>query len=164
MAMTVPTHPSLRRRLRNPRGFSLVELLTTVAILGIVVATALPHIEKQREKTNTYLENMIADLRTARAGAITSGAHFSFNWQSLTHYQVQRLKQSGSSWVLDKVTRDINLPSNLMVWMYPTAVEFNTRGIAITATYPVYVYLWDTKYGASHALSVWPSGQVYDEF
>lgn len=76
-------------RYRGPRGFSLLELLIVVAMLGILATLGLPKFRLVRESNNVQgarqrLESMVA---TARAAAIHKGRLSLFavsgNWVSV---------------------------------------------------------------------------------
>jgi Tfp pilus assembly protein FimT len=155
------------------RGVTLVELVVYMAAFGILVATALPQLDTRRESTNSAFRSLIADARVARAKAITTGTHHCLHpiGSSYNRYQIRRLKQSGSNWVLDKVVKDVTLPNGINFYLMTDDgghVKFNTRGLQVAYTdpnyaYPLYAFFWDT-FGAWHAASIWPSGQAYEEW
>lgn len=66
--------PNASRRL--PRGFTLVELIITIAVAAILMAVAIPSFRSlmsSNNVTNTYYD-LISAMRTARAEAVTRGA------------------------------------------------------------------------------------------
>ncbi|MCX8073833.1 MAG: GspH/FimT family protein [Candidatus Binatia bacterium] len=157
--------------MRSAHGFSLVELVTYIAIIGVLLLTALPRIELLPARTNQAVEQFLSDVRFARAKAIVTGSHVCVHRVASNRYQVRRLKLSGNSWVLDQVLRDVVLPPGVSWWMNTDTgshLKFNTRGLQIAFTdldnpYVLFTYFGDTR-GSSHAISVWPSGQAYKEY
>lgn len=152
-------------------GFSLIELVTYIAIVGVLLAAALPRMELLPLRTNQAVEQFLSDVRFARAKAMVTGSHVCVHRISGNRYQVRRLKQSGSSWVLDRVLRDVTLPPGVTWWMNTGTgnhLKFNSRGLQIAfadpnSPYVLYTYFHDAR-GSSHAVSIWPSGQVYEEY
>jgi len=154
------------QHLRNQVGYSLIELLIGVAIFGILAAAGLPQMDTRRQDISTSTKQIIADYRWARTRAITSGAHFAVTWTSNKSYEVQRMKQAADgTWGADDVVKRVELPSHLgTAWFWPATHEFNTRGMMVTTTYTMWQMIWDSKFNSYHLVSVWPSGQVYEEY
>ena len=53
-------------QLRRNSGFTLIEVLIVVAIMGILIAIAIPQISSYRARA--YNGSAVADLRTIKAG------------------------------------------------------------------------------------------------
>lgn len=157
----------ITQRLATPRGYSLVELLTGIAIFSVLLAAGLPHINTQRQAINSAVTAVMADLRFARSKAIRSGTHYAVELLDEHTYQVQRFREvDAGNWQRDSVVKTGELPEHISLDMDPTLLEFNTRGMMISDIGNrswVDVALTDDAYGASHLISVWPSGQVYYE-
>ena len=62
--------------MKNKKGFTLVELLVVVAIIGILAAIAIPQFAKYRQKANNSAAQ--SDIKTMRT-ALES--HFTDNYQ-----------------------------------------------------------------------------------
>lgn len=155
--------------LRRDVGNSLVETLITISIIGVVIASGMPRFDPRRQDINTALATLLGDFRYARARAITSGTHFSIKMNSGTQYQVQRHTQSGTTWPVSSVPQTVTLPNSLQLFVFPDTIEFNTRGLMVTESAPgvsneIFVYLNDVVGGKSHRFSVWPSGQINEDF
>lgn len=148
------------QRMRNQRGYTLVELLTAVAIFGVLAAAGLPHVDNRRMDLETATRQIVADYRWARSRAITGGVHFDVNWTDARNYKIERLKLSGTSWILDKVVKTGTLPSYISRSGTPAIVEFNTRGMMISATNVSWYDINDSKFGGTRKIGVWPSGQA----
>jgi prepilin-type N-terminal cleavage/methylation domain-containing protein len=153
------------------KGFSLVELIVYISLLGLLLAAALPHLDVLPSHTNRAVEQFLSDVRFARAKAIVTGTHVCVHRVSANRYQIRRLKQSGTSWMLDRVLRDVTLPPGVNWWMSTDTgghLKFNTRGLQVAFAnpnnpYALYTYFSDAQ-GSAHAVSVWPSGQAYKEY
>lgn len=61
------------RRIRNRGGFSLIEILVIVVVLGVVLVAAIPGIAKYlpRYRLERVAENFVQAVRVARLGAVT---------------------------------------------------------------------------------------------
>jgi prepilin-type N-terminal cleavage/methylation domain-containing protein len=148
-------------RLRSSAGYSVIELLTAVAIFAVMAAAGLPHINRNRQDINNATSQLVADYRWTRARSITGGVHFALKWTSSSAYQVQRLKLVGTNWTLDQVIKDVSLPANVTRSGTPAMLEFNTRGMMISTTTANVQDITDSKFNAIRHISVWPSGQIH---
>ncbi len=155
------------RILRSTCGYSLIELLVGISIFGIVALAGLPHIDTRREGINTAVQQVVSDLRWARARSITSGDHYAVALQGSRSYQVQRLTlTTDGDWQVTSVVKTVQLPSQIkfyFVEVVPERVEFNTRGMMISHNEPLWPVIADLQHKVEHRLTVWPSGQIYVE-
>jgi prepilin-type N-terminal cleavage/methylation domain-containing protein len=150
------------QRLRSSSGYSLIEVLANVAILGTLALAALPHLDTRRTDLQTVTKQVIADYRWARVRSITSGVHFAFKWNGSNTYQIERMKQVPSGqWVTDEVVKQVALPSGITHSGSPNFIEFNTRGLMISSAAAVWQTVSDTRYSAAQQLVIWPSGQAH---
>jgi prepilin-type N-terminal cleavage/methylation domain-containing protein len=138
------------RHLRGQGGYSLIELLVAVGIFGLLAALGLPHLDTRRQDIQTATKQVIADYR----------------WASTNSYEVQRMKQAvDGTWSKDSTAKRVTLPAYINTsWYWPAVQEFNTRGMMVTTTYPLYQLFWDSNYYGWHMLSLWPSGQIYEAY
>ena len=153
-------------RRRGQGGYSLIELLVAVGIFGLLAALGLPHLDTRRQDIQTVTKGVIADYRWARNRAITSGVHFAVEWTSSNSYEVQRMKEgAGGTWSKDVAVKRVTLPTYInTAWYWPARQEFNTRGMMVTTNYALWQLFWDSNYYGWHMISVWPSGQIYEEY
>ncbi|MBN2226069.1 MAG: GspH/FimT family pseudopilin [candidate division Zixibacteria bacterium] len=80
-------------KLTSRRGITLVELMATVVIIGIVAAMATPHFDRaiDRIKFRSQTKNLVSMLRTARSNAIAEkapyGVVFDFGANTITMFR-----------------------------------------------------------------------------
>jgi MSHA pilin protein MshC len=68
------THPTLRPHLRHRRagaGFTLVELIVTMIIVGVLAAAVLPRLSNTANAATTFADRMVATLVLAQKTAVT---------------------------------------------------------------------------------------------
>ncbi len=65
---------------KNSNGFSLIELMITISILGIILAIAAPSFSQQIEssRTRTAIENIASDFANAQSEAIKKNQRIFF--------------------------------------------------------------------------------------
>jgi prepilin-type N-terminal cleavage/methylation domain-containing protein len=80
-------------KVRSSKGFSLIELMIVIAILGIVLAIAAPNFNKYRQNTNLReaARDLASDISLYRQRAVAENIHYQivFN-QAANNYTVQR--------------------------------------------------------------------------
>lgn len=149
------------QRLRDQRGYSLIELLTNVALLAALAAATLPHVDNRRQDINTATEQLTSDYRWARVRAVSSGVHFQLKWTGSRTYQIERMKEvTPGTWATDQLVKQVTLPATIIHSAGLDRVEFNTRGMMISSTAQVLQILSDSAFGATRTLAIWPSGQT----
>jgi prepilin-type N-terminal cleavage/methylation domain-containing protein len=155
------------RRLATGGGYTLIELLVGISIFSIVALVGLPHVDTRREGINMAVQHLIADLRLARARAITSGTRHAIAFTGSHAYELQRLAMNAAgTWELDQVVKTVQLADGIKAFVPDTPderVEFNTRGMMISSPQPLLPVLADEHHQVERRLAVWPSGQIYQE-
>lgn len=151
--------------LTRTHGNTLIEMLIIMGIIGVICGAALPHFDGRRQDIHTTMRELVGQFRTARTQALTTGTHYALHMPAPGTLNVQRMQQAvDGTWQVADVTDSISLPAHVSFWMTPDTIEFNTRGTMITSPRPLYVYLSDRYASVVHSFSVWPSGQVHEEF
>ncbi len=161
------------RHFEGSAGYTLIELLVGIAIFSVIALAGLPHVDTRRESLNTSIQQVLSDMRYARARSITSGEHFAVEWTGANSYEVQRLTEVAGLWQVDSVIRTVDLPSYIQFDLGASAtgptgaaidrIEFNTRGMMISSNQPLWPVMTDSLRGNAHQLAIWPSGQIYRE-
>lgn len=159
-------------RLTSFQGYSIVEILVAVAIFGIVARTAIPHLDARRMQVIAAQQVVAANLRLARARAITKSVHYRVDFPSASQITVTPMVQEEDrTWEPDSDNvQTISLPGNTHLAsgsqctapctpVIGTNIEFNSRGVAVNLAAKAQITLVD-DFGKSKALEAWPSGQI----
>jgi hypothetical protein len=71
------------------------------------------------------------------------------------------MRNDGTTWVADGIAREVSLPEHVELTLDGADVlEFNTRGMMISADATPTLTLNDTKFGTGREVLIWPSGQI----
>jgi prepilin-type N-terminal cleavage/methylation domain-containing protein len=153
--------------LAGERGISLIEMLVTISVAGLLAALALPNFNRSDLKLADAMENLIGNIRLARANAISRGARYRVTLDS-TSYAIQRLQDPDGDnvWEPDGAAQEFELPSGISISEGAgQEIEFTTRGLMAPlpdGSPPVIVTirLSSPTGSESETIDIWPSGQV----
>lgn len=153
------------RRPLDCRGYGLIELMATVAIVAILAAMGLTSFDRTRGDINTSVRQISADVRWARARAIVSGEHMRFRATGDSSYAIDRLTEVDGTWTTEATVREIELPSHIELSTgEPDFIDIDSRGTVVfddpTKTAPLTWTLSDSKFATTRTLTVYPSGQI----
>jgi prepilin-type N-terminal cleavage/methylation domain-containing protein len=155
-----------QRRDARTAGFSLIEMLVTVAILAIALGVAVPRAPKRSFQLFMANQQVLGDLRLTRGDALTKGDHFVLKVTSETTYEEYRMQLVGNAWVVSgPPVRSRTLPDGVRFTAGFTAgvgaeFEFNTRGLLVLPGAAQSLRLYDDHTMLTKQITVWPSGQV----
>jgi len=147
-------------------GLTIAELLIGIIIVGVMAMIAIPKFNRSQVNLTISNQNLLADIRMARANSVGRSAHYRVTL-STTSYQVARLNLVGSTWTVASSTT-VNFPANISVTVGAgSAIEFTTRGMLVDKpdgrlADPISVTLSDAKYGLTKQFTIWASGQVVE--
>src|SRR4051794_29608572 len=77
----------------SQRGMSLIELMVTMSVMAIMIAIAVPKLNKSTLNLPVTEQTLIGDIRIARADATSRGVHYLVSIAS-SSYSVQRLQDN----------------------------------------------------------------------
>jgi prepilin-type N-terminal cleavage/methylation domain-containing protein len=160
------------RRITSRSGYSLVEVIVAMALFGVLARIAVPHFDARRMQINAAQRLVIANLRLARAKAITKSVHFRIDFANASQVRIAQMVQDGAGvWSVDDTkTKTIALPASTRFAsgtqctspcqaIIGTNIEFNSRGISTNLAAVEQITLID-DFGKAKALQAWPSGQI----
>lgn len=146
------------------RGHSMIELMVAVSILAVLARIAVPLWKASAMNIVTARRMVVANLRLARANAVTKSIHYQVSFTASTAKlsgMVQPTPPS-TTWTVDSTKVQTNaLPNSTQVSTPSVVVEFNTRGMVANSSTMTLISLTDS-FGHTKSLQVWPSGQIHE--
>ena len=142
----------MKRILRTQAGLTLIELLITTVIVGLVATMAVPRFQKayDRMKYKTANRDMVSSLKLARSMAITDKAQYGVYFDAETRSYTLFFDVTGGSYDyesgVDSVIRIDTLPSdfqyvstdlegNVLFFRPNGSADFNGGGNIYTMAY-----------------------------
>jgi Tfp pilus assembly protein FimT len=144
----------------------MVELIVAVSILAILMRIAVPLWKASSSNIMTARRMVVANLRLARANAITKSVHYQVSFVA----DIGAVKLSGmlpptppaTTWTVDSTKVQTSaLPKSTQTSTPSVVVEFNTRGMVVNSNTITLITFTDS-FGHTKSLQVWPSGQVHE--
>jgi type IV fimbrial biogenesis protein FimT len=142
------------RTMRNPNGFTLVELMVVIAITALMLAIGLPAFStwKHRHDVESQMNQLYGDLQFARSTAYVNKKLAGISWSGTSFSQYQILTNAGASTYVTSTGSSVVQtlgPMTAPMSASPNAhsITFNGRGFVSGATtLPLNIYV-SSSYG-----------------
>jgi type II secretion system protein H len=140
--------------LRSPAGFTFIELMVVLVVMGIMASIAAPRMNAyvERQKTRRALDTIANDLAHARILAIREGERVTLIRHASDHYSVGRQGATNR-----KEVRLGQTYGGVSFALPADSVVFDSRGLVRMGTGDVSV----TINGKTDQLNLSPTGRVY---
>jgi hypothetical protein len=152
-----------QRAYKRERGLSAIELVATMALMGVVAGVAMPSMTRQPYALWNAQTTLIGDLRQARSESITRGDHYRVDITGASTYTVSRMQLNADGTWTPRVPawRSRTLPSNVQIVSGSgLGFEFNTRGLMVNPSWAATLVMYDYDKSLTRWVTIWPSGQV----
>lgn len=104
------------KMLKENKGFSLVELLLVIALIGVMVAIAVPSILRQidHQRLVRSARDLFTEINAARTNAITRNVRYEIDVAGTT-YQLKYFDTATALWVNEPGHTSVDLQSNISI-------------------------------------------------
>ncbi|HAI60213.1 MAG TPA: prepilin-type cleavage/methylation domain-containing protein [Xanthomonadaceae bacterium] len=92
----LPQHPRRRSWRAAARGFTVLELVVVVVLLGVLAVIALPRLTEGGFRSAAFTEQVAAAFRYAQRLAVASGCEIEVQVSAATHSYVIRRRADGT--------------------------------------------------------------------
>jgi type II secretory pathway pseudopilin PulG len=148
------------QRLRADAGFSLIDTLVTLAIVGIIAGVALPEVVDvaSQMKLGQGARDVEREMQSARLKAVTSGRpiRIHFNCPAATEYRLTELIGTASAPVAADTAADRCSPAT-----YPYPPADNNPMTRPNNDGPVRYLPTRVTFGTTKTLEFWPDGSAH---
>lgn len=149
-----------RPRGGNSGGFSVVELVVTLGIMGVVLAIIIPRLSPQPRYFDADLREFVDNLQVARQWASSRTTHYRLRVTSTSTYVIERGVLSGNIWTFPTVDRSVTLHARIAFGAGDVgkAAEFSSRGAMVGTT--LTFSLTNSEGGSTKSILVYTTGMV----
>ncbi len=120
--------------IKNQKGFTLVELMIVVVIIGILAALTVPSYNKftAHQRLGGAARELFSDVRSARVTAIKEGVQYSINFPNSTQFQLIKALTPTYASFAPAVSAGVTPPFSVVTTYDLTALGY----IGVTMTVP----------------------------
>lgn len=144
----------------NSGGFSVVEVVVALGIMGVALAILIPRLSPQPRYFDADLQEFVDNLQVARQWAISRTTHYRLRVTSTSAYVIEQGVLSGSIWTFPTTARSVTLHVRIgfAAGDVGKAAEFSSRGAMVGTTLTFSVT--NSEGGSTKSILVYPTGMV----
>ncbi|SHI54906.1 prepilin-type N-terminal cleavage/methylation domain-containing protein [Geosporobacter subterraneus DSM 17957] len=128
----------------SPKGYTLIEVVLVISLIGILAAMAVPHIDRTPFDMKVYSRQLCADLRYIRLMKMTEGENY-----QITLYEQFYKVLNGT-----KELKTVKAPKNVVILYTRQHISFTSYGAPSNSDT---ISIRDKKSGKYYEVTIVPS-------